>query len=282
MTGGAYERGKEAALRGGLSREVALRSAASARGSGISPASPPCSERRDGTVKVALGAWPISVKRTQYTGAELAAMYDEAAERWHDRLAPPGYPRAYEVLFGRLLAAGTLRSPRNGGRVLDCGIGTAAFSLALVNNLVTPLLIEGVDLSPSMLLRACLNLDRAGIENRMHPCDVTELPFEADAFDAVIGAHLLEHLDDPFTGFSEMSRVLKPDRPMVVVANRRGIPDALLRIRRRHERIDRDRLERGMEEAGLTGIRAYQLLAGGPLAGRTSFACVGSKEAVSL
>ena len=282
MTGGAFERGKEAAIRERAEPQGCTSNAASAEEADTLPASTPRSERRDGTLEVALGAWPISVKRTWSTGAELAAMDDEAAERWHDRLAPLGYPWAYEDLFGRLLAAGTLRSPRNGGRVLDCGIGTAAFSLALVNNLVTPLLIEGVDLSPSMLLRACLNLDRAGIENRMHLCDVTELPFEADTFDAVIGAHLLEHLDDPFAGLSEMSRVLKPDRPMVVVATRRGIPDALLRIRRRHERIDRDRLELGMEEAGLTGIRAYQLLAGGPLAGRTSFACVGSKEAVSL
>lgn len=282
MTGGAFERDKEATIRERAEPQGCTSNAASAEEADTLPASTPRSERRDGTLEVALGAWPISVKRTRSTGAELAAIYDEAAERWHDRLAPLGYPRAYEDFFGRLLAAGTLRSPRNGGRVLDCGIGTAAFSLALVNNLVTPLLIEGVDLSPSMLLRACLNLDRAGIENRMHLCDVTELPFEADTFDAVIGAHALEHLDDPFAGLSEMSRVLKPDRPMVVVATRRGIPDALLRIRRRHERIDRDRLELGMEEAGLTGIRAYQLLAGGPLAVRTSFACVGSKEAVSL
>lgn len=201
MTGGAFERGKEAAIRERAEPQGCTSNAASAEEADTLPASTPRSERRDGTLEVALGAWPISVKRTRSTGAELAAMYDEAAERWHDRLAPLGYPRAYEDLFGRLLAAGTLRSPRNGGRVLDCGIGTAAFSLALVNNLVTPLLIEGVDLSPSMLLRACLNLDRAGIENRMHLCDVTELPFEADTF------------DDPFAGLSEMSRVLKPGAP---------------------------------------------------------------------
>ena len=107
-------------------------------------------------METALGAWRISVKRTPLTGAELAAMYDDAAERWHNRLALLGYPQAYEELFDRLLATGTLRSPRDGGRVLDCGVGTAAFSLALVRKLTTPLRIEGVDLSPSMLLRAYL------------------------------------------------------------------------------------------------------------------------------
>ena len=53
-------------------------------------------------------------------------MYDEAAECWHDRLALLGYPRAYEDLFNRLLADGALNSLREGGRVLDCGIGTGA------------------------------------------------------------------------------------------------------------------------------------------------------------
>lgn len=225
-----------------------------------------------------LGTWRISIGRTPPTGAELAAMYDEAAERWHDRLALLGYPRAYEDLFDRLLAAGTLRSPRDGGRVLDCGVGTAALSLALAGKVAAPLQIEGVDLSPSMLLRASLNLDRAGIETRMHLRDVKDLPFEDDIFDAVIGAHVLEHLDDPFTGLSEMARVLKPGGHMVIVATRRGIPDALLRLRWRHEHIDRDRLVRGMEEAGLTGFRAYPLLAGGPLPRRASVAFVGSKR----
>jgi 2-polyprenyl-3-methyl-5-hydroxy-6-metoxy-1,4-benzoquinol methylase len=233
-------------------------------------------------MEVTLGAWLISVKRTPPSGTELAAMYDEAAERWHARLALLGYPQAYEDLFDRLLAAGTLSSPRDGGRILDCGVGSAALSLALARKASTPLKIDGVDLSPSMLLRACLNLDRAGIENRMHLRDVKDLPFEDDTFDAVIGAHVLEHLDDPFAGLSEMWRVLKPAAPMVVVATRRGVSDALLRLRGRHELIDPDRLELGMEKVGLTGVRAYPLLAGGPLARRTSFACVECKEEVSL
>ena len=282
MTGEACERGKEAALREWAEPQSCTSNAASAEDADTSPASAPRSKRCGRTVEITLGAWRISVKRTPPTGAELAAMYDEAAERWHNRLALLGYPQAYKELFDRLLATGTLRSLRDGGRVLDCGVGTAAFSLALARKVSAPLRIEGVDLSPSMLLRACLNLDRVGIENRMHLRDVKDLPFEDDTFDAVIGAHALDHLDDPFAGLSEMSRVLKPGAPVVVVATSRGIPDALLYLKRRHERIDRYRLELGMEEAGLTGIRAYPLLVGSPLARRTSFACVGSKDAVIL
>jgi SAM-dependent methyltransferase len=231
-------------------------------------------------VEVTLGTWRISVERIAPTEAVLAAMYDEAAESWHDRLALLGYPQAYEDLFDRLLANGALNSLRDGGSVLDFGVGTAAFSLALAGKVAAPLRIEGVDLSPSTLLRASLNLDRAGVETRLHLRDAKDLPFEDDTFDAVIGAPALAHLDDPCAGLSEMVRVLKPGGPLVVVATRRGVPDALSRPKWRHEHIAQVRLMFGMEGAGLIGVRAYPLLAGGPLPRRTSVACVGFKEGV--
>lgn len=225
--------------------------------------------------------WRSSVERTPPTGTELAAMYDAGAEHWHDRLDLLGYPRAYEDLFDRLLADGTLRSLRDGGRVLDCGIGTAAFSLALAGNVAAPVRIEGLDISPSMLLRACLNLDHAGIEAWLHLSEVKDLPFEDDAFEAVIGAHVLEHLLDPFAGLSEMARVLEPGGPLVIVVTGRSISDALLRLKWRYERIEPHELVRWMEEAGLTSVRTYPLLAGGSLPRWASIACVGFKEGVS-
>ena len=212
--------------------------------------------------------------------SELAAIYDATAEHWHDRLGLLGYPRAYEDLFDRLLADGRLRSLQDGGRVLDFGVGTGAFSLALAGKVVAPLRIEGVELSPSVLLRASLNLDRAGVETRLHLRDAKDLPFEDNTFDAVIGAPVLEHLDDPFAGLSEMVRVLKPGGPLVVVATRRGVPDAPLRPKRHPEHIAQDQLMLGMEGAGLIGVRAYPLLTCGPLARQTSVAGVGFKEGV--
>jgi demethylmenaquinone methyltransferase/2-methoxy-6-polyprenyl-1,4-benzoquinol methylase len=231
-------------------------------------------------VEGTLGTWRIYVARTASTEAELAALYDEAAERWHDQLTLVGYPGAYEDLFDRLLADGALNTLRNGGRVLDFGVGTGAFSLALAGKVTAPLRIEGVELSPSVLLRASLNLDRAGVETRMYLRDATNLPFEENTFDAVISAHVLEHLVDPFARLSEMVRVLKPGAPLVVVATRCVVPDALLRPKCRHEHITRDRLMVGMEEAGLIGVRVYPLLVGGPLPRRTSVACMGFKKGV--
>ncbi len=61
-----------------------------------------------------------------------------------------------------------------------------------------------------------------------------------------------------------MFRVLKPGPPIVILGSRRIMPDALLRLEGRHERIDWYRLAFGMERAGLTGVLAYPLLAGEP------------------
>lgn len=212
--------------------------------------------------------------------SELAAIYDATAEHWHDRLGLLGYPRAYEDLFDRLLADGRLRSLQDGGRVLDFGVGTGAFSLALAGKVAAPLRIGGVELSPSVLLRASLNLDRAGVEARLHLRDAKDLPFEENTFDAVIGAPVLEHLDNPFARLSEMVRVLKPGAPLVVVVTRRGVPGAPWRPRWHPEHIAQDQLMLGMEGAGLIGVRAYPLLTCGPLARRTGVAGVGFKEGV--
>ena len=96
--------------------------------------------------------------------------------------------------------------------------------------------------------------------------ELKDLPFEENTFDAVIGAHVLEHLDDdPFAGLSEMVRLLKPGGPLVVVPTCRDASDALLRPTCRHEHTLRDQLMVGMEGAGLIGVRAYPLLAGDSL-----------------
>ena len=212
--------------------------------------------------------------------SEFAAIYDAAAEHWHDRLGLLGYPRAYGDLFDRLLADGTLRSLQDGGRVLDLGVGTGAFSLALAGKVAAPLRIGGVELSPSVLLRASLNLDRAGVEARLYLRDAKDLPFEDNTFDAVIGASVLEHLDDdPFAGLSEMVRLLKPGGPLII-ATHHDVPEMPWRAKWHPEHIAQDQLMLGMEGAGLIGVRAYPLLSCGPLARRTSAAGVRFKEGV--
>jgi ubiquinone/menaquinone biosynthesis C-methylase UbiE len=50
----------------------------------------------------------------------------------------------------------------------------------------------------------------ADVDAGLHLCDVRELPFEDDTFDAVICVHMLEHLPNPLVRLREMVRVLRP------------------------------------------------------------------------
>ena len=79
-----------------------------------------------------------------------------------------------------------------------------------------------------------------------------------------------------------MRRVLKPGGPLIVVVeSSRSTSEALGGPKRRYERLEADWLVHYlMEEAGLTGVHAYPLLADGFLPRRVSIAWVGFKERV--
>jgi ubiquinone/menaquinone biosynthesis C-methylase UbiE len=229
-------------------------------------------------MQITLGAWRITVERTAPTDSELAAMYDRVAWYWHEKMRLLGYTQAYEDLFARLRDDGLLRGLGGGGRVLDCGVGTGAFGLALAKSVAAPLRIDGVDISPAMLGRADRNLERRSVEYRLHRCDVRRLPFDDGTFDAVLGAHLLEDLPDLLAGLSEMSHVLRSGGLLVVVVTRHDIAGALLRLRWRYDGVDQDQLVRWMGEAGLHNVRVYTFATGGFLPRLTSVAYVGFKN----
>lgn len=185
--------------------------------------------------------------------AHLTARYDAAAPRWHRTMEWFGYPRAYAHLFARLQRAGWLRSLGCGGRVLDCGIGTGVLSLALAG--VAPVQeVVGVDLAPDMLHEAAARLAAAGIAAQMHRTDAHRLPHADASFDAGLSAHMLEHLAQPAQAIGEMARVLRPGAPLVIVATRRNLADAFIRLRWRHVPIAPGQLIAWMRAAHLENI----------------------------
>ncbi|MGB3634106.1 MAG: methyltransferase domain-containing protein [Rubrobacteraceae bacterium] len=230
-------------------------------------------------MELTLGTWRVSVERTAPEAVELAAMYDAAAHRWHHSIERLGYSRAYSKLFGRLFSDGTLVHLEDGGRVLDCGVGTGALSLGLAEQAPVPLRIEGVDVSDRMLDQARRNLGDAAVDVRLQIADVRSLPYEDASFDAVVCAHVLEHLDDPLEGISEMVRVLRPGGVLVVVATRRSFSDELLRLWWRYTSFEQEQLVGTLEEAGLDRVRCYPL-SGGRLPRSGSTAAVGMRGSV--
>jgi ubiquinone/menaquinone biosynthesis C-methylase UbiE len=94
----------------------------------------------------------------------------------------------------------------SGGRVLDlgCGYGDTAARLDAAHCVVT-----GLDLSYQFVRRA---REYAGDSKRASwvQSDAERLPFESEAFDAVVSFGTLHHLSRPGLAIEQIARVLKP------------------------------------------------------------------------
>lgn len=101
-------------------------------------------------------------------------------------------------VYGRLAEELVDRSPVSlrGCRVLDLGAGTGAASRALPESDVV-----AVDGAIGMLL------DDRGARPPAVAADLLALPFGGAAFDAVVAAFSLNHLDEPWRGLREAGRV---------------------------------------------------------------------------
>jgi demethylmenaquinone methyltransferase/2-methoxy-6-polyprenyl-1,4-benzoquinol methylase len=222
----------------------------------------------------AIGYWHISIQRVYPTSNQLIQSYNRAASGWHRRIRWLGYTHAYRQLFRMLQQAGILTLKDN-STVCDCGIGTAAFSLALAQTTDVRLHLTGVDMAPAMLQTADAHLDQAGIHAQLCHRDVCDLPFKTGEFELVISAHMLEHLSAPIAGLQEMVRIARPGALLILAVSRPGLLGSWIQLHWGNNCFNAKTLTRLMKQAGLTQIRVYPFQSG--LARWTSLAYVGVK-----
>lgn len=232
-------------------------------------------------VDLSFGTWRISIQRTVPDIDDIGRMYDKSAWLWHPIISLLGYARAYERLFGALAADECFRKFPDGAKVLDCGIGTAALSIALVKS--TPCLheIHGVDIAPRMLARArekLARLQRPELTALLRYGEIDRLPYPVGAFDMVMSAHLLEYSSNPSKTVREMARVLRIGAPLLMVTTRANGISALHGLRWRYRPIESQQLRQWMRQAGLNDVRRYTLDGGSFLPGSLSEAHIGWKN----
>lgn len=200
-----------------------------------------------------IGSWRISVERVQPTEAQLATMYNHAAWYWHPLVNVLGYQRAYQRVFDVLKPEIGL-SDRN-LRVLDSGVGTGAFSLALARAIGHNIQLDGVDISPEMLQKASVNFGQAGVSVRLQPANVLHLPFPSDTFGMALSAHMLEHTDNPRHALREIRRVMKVGAPLVLVVTRTGWIGSLIGMGWRNQSFAPDELLNILADAGFADLQ---------------------------
>ncbi len=103
-------------------------------------------------------------------------------------------------------------------RVLDAGCGTGRHACEMFRTLDAD--VVGVDLNMEDLRKAALTLrllsDNGNGSWIVSRADATKLPFRDSSFDLIICSEVLEHIPESGAAISELVRVLKPGKDLVV------------------------------------------------------------------
>ena len=103
-----------------------------------------------------------------------------------------------------------LLDPKDTDVILDVASGTGEPGLTIANKLKFGKVVV-TDLAEDMLAVAKENAHRRGISNiEIFPCDVCEMPFEDNTFDAISCRFGFMFFPDMLLAAKEMARVLKP------------------------------------------------------------------------
>lgn len=200
---------------------------------------------------------PLAPWRTAPSIDTLRSLYDASADHWDGYLARLGQLQDYQRLFKRRAVRNCLSHLDHASKILDCGVGTGAFSLGLLDSLAHPVQISGVDISYPMLTHAQQNLKHRSLTLDLRWGDIRRLPFADESFDAVIFAHVLEHLADPVAGLRELLRVLKPGAPLIGSVTRKGLGQVLLSLRWHNRGYTPHQLDAYLQAAGLEAVRSF-------------------------
>jgi phosphatidylethanolamine/phosphatidyl-N-methylethanolamine N-methyltransferase len=143
---------------------------------------------------------------------------NESVARAYARWAP-----VYDAVFGKVFAPGRAAAieaaekhcGRNGGRILDVGVGTGISlpAYSAVNR------ITGIDISKPMLRQAAERVAAHRLKNveALSVMDAANLALPDRSFDVVIAQFVITAVPDPEGTLDEFVRVLKPDGEIILV-----------------------------------------------------------------
>lgn len=188
---------------------------------------------------------------------KLRSIYDSSAYQWQEKLSRLGQLQNYQRLFESQAVQNRLHPLDQSSKILDCGIGTGAFSLALLETTDHPIHISGVDISAPMLAQAQQNLETRCTTLDLRRGNIRQLPFADESFDAVIFAHVLEHMANPIAILHEMVRVLKPGAPLIGSVTRKGLGQVLMSLRWHNRGYAPSQLDTFLKAAELETVSAF-------------------------
>lgn len=185
---------------------------------------------------------------------DIAKRYDDVAQDWGEQVSRLGYPAAYRGFLNHIA--------RPQGRVLDVGTGSGLFAGAWLDSGGSRDLTL-LDPSAPMLEAAQSTLTRDGIaptcvQGRLE----TFVP--RAAFDTILGAHVLEHVDDLQDGLRQLHDMLAPGGQLLLVVSRPHWCQWFIWLRYRHTWFAPSEVISLAESVGLTQDFTHAFEAGPP------------------
>ena len=187
----------------------------------------------------------------------LRSIYDASAHQWQGTLARLGQLHNYHLLFKSQAVYPYLSHLDQSSKILDCGVGTGAFSLALLESAAHSAHVSGIDISYPMLTQAQQTLKNRCTTLDLRCGDIRRLPFADASFDAVIFAHVLEHMAEPVETLREMIRVLKPGAPLIGSVTRKGPGQVLMSLHWHNRGYTSNQLASFLQATGIEAINAF-------------------------
>ena len=143
---------------------------------------------------------------------QLEQIREQQKESWNK--FSPGWKKWDELFMDFLKPMGDeiikMINPKDTDVILDVASGTGEPGLTIANKLKFGKVVV-TDLAEHMLEIARENAEHRGIKNiEIYPCDVSEMPFADNTFDAISCRFGFMFFPDMLLAAKEMARVLKP------------------------------------------------------------------------
>ncbi|HMP04334.1 MAG TPA: class I SAM-dependent methyltransferase [Gemmatales bacterium] len=137
--------------------------------------------------------------------------------------------------------------------ILDAGCGNGRYLRLLQKQSDPDAIVVGCDFSSGMLRRARMRLR----SHRAHllTADLNRLPYADATFDAVVCGWVLEHLQDPLVGLSELARVTRPGGRLLLLTTEHSILGAMCSWFYHNRMSKRSELRDVVRQAGLEWYR---------------------------
>lgn len=191
---------------------------------------------------------PIALRRRPLTD-----LYDATARTWHGAVDRLGYPAAYRLLIET--------APMPAGSVLDAGCGSGHFALAWIRRVGAPVRLTLLDPSQAMLDEAA---SRVGLVSETVNDGIGCDAIAPGGMDAILCAHVIEHLDDPESALAWVLSRLRPGGRLYLAASQPHWCTAILQWRWGHRAIRPHEMRAMLRRAGFAGVREVAFAAGPP------------------